>query len=143
MCCVIGVVIGLFFPQVFNSLADNTLVGLGTYGSLVQTDQTLNDITDIPNQIIDSIGGFLGGGNNNPPAIQQDYLVAEIYPGLVSGLAAAYRVLALVLSLIGMVVVTYLSYSTAGAYEATKLQHKVKELEKRLEELESRTSSVQ
>lgn len=130
------VLTGLFLPQLYTSLADNSLQTWGTYSSLKNIDNGINAIISAPQGLINDIQNLFGGGS---PEIQNfQYAETQIYPGLVAGLSGLYRVLIIIIGLVGMGMIVYLSYSTTGAYTSAKLEHKVKLLEARIAALEAR-----
>lgn len=132
------VLTALFLPQAYTSLADNSLRAWGTYSSLKNIDNGINSIIAGPKDILDGIEDFFNGGNKDGDPEDFSYAETQIYPGLVNGLSGLYRVLVIVVGLVGMSLIVYLSYSTAGAYTSAKLDHKVKVLEARISELEAR-----
>lgn len=131
------VLTGLFLPQFYTSLADNSLHTWGTYSSLKSIDTGINALVSAPQGLINDIQNLFGGRSEEVQNFQ--YAETQIYPGLVSGLSGLYRVLVIVLSSFGMALIVYLSYSTAGAYTSAKLEQKVKLLEARIAELEAKS----
>lgn len=124
----------LFVPQLYDTVADNSLKAWGTYQTVVNIDQGIDDALATPQGILNGIQSLFGGATNENEDF--DFAQTEVYPGLVAGISGIYRTLAIVLSLVAMALILYLSYSTDGAYTAAKLDHKVKQLEKRLAALE-------
>lgn len=141
--------ISLFAPQIYNTLADGTLKNIGTYKTITDIDNSisLDSIKDVPQNIWESIKNIFepqdsSNQQNQKPSTSTEskgLLEGSLYTGLVALLGFIYRVLGIALSIGGLILITYLSYSMAGATDMDDLKSRYALLEKRVAELESRT----
>jgi hypothetical protein len=121
----------LFVPQFFSSAADATLHSLGTYGTIESADSQIGQVTNAPQSVIDGISNLFNPDSQQTPSGSETnpgWLLGQVYPGLVSGLGLIYRLMALFGSVIGLVVVVYLSYTIDASVEVAKLKKQVEEL---------------
>jgi hypothetical protein len=138
----------LFVPQVYAGLADQTLQQTGTLTTIRDFDKNISTVTTAPQDIWQGILNLFGGSTNNTAtptetAVKSGPLENSLYPNLVNTITLIFRALALIISIAGMLVVIYLSYSTLGASKLTKLQSEYEELRKRMVQLEtSNTTTV-
>lgn len=128
------VLVALFAPGVYITMSDWSLHQIGTYDSLVQFDKQINSVVSGPQNIWNGIQDLFGGADH--PGQPAQPLENQVYPGLVSGLAFIYRILCLSLSLIGMGVLVYLSYTTASQTEVEMLKRRVHYLEQKINHAE-------
>lgn len=135
---------GLFTPQLYTMLADLTLKQTGTLETLQMLDEQfiINDIAETSEDLLQDIENFFTGDEEESTDEQEQGGIFErnIYPGLVKLIASIYRILATFLSIIGLIVIVYLSYATSGAGDIQKLKSRVVKLEERLKQLEGEPS---
>lgn len=145
-------IIGVFIPSAFTKLSDLSLKASGTYERIQEIDQSLPkaNIKETSNLIIDDIVGFFTGkisGQEEDDGFSEigvgsdnknlGLLEKNLYPSLVSTVAFIYRALAVLTSIIGLVVIVYLSYATTGITDVYRLKKRVTELEGRVAHLEN------
>lgn len=127
----------LFLPQVYNSGADLMLRQAGTYTTIRSLDKNIAAIGNVPGNILGNLGNiFNSGGSTQTNSDKPGFLESQLYVSLINLIGFLLRIFTLILSLIGMGVVLYLSYSTAGVTQSAELQIRVKQLEERLSALE-------
>lgn len=123
----------ILLPQIYEQLADSSLRTAGTYSAIVDIDTKVGNVTNLPGNVIDSIGDFFSGGNRTPSQNSSSTNITnEFYPRLVSGLGGIYRLLALIVGFAGLGVIVYLSYTTASLVKVADLKRRVELLEHRL-----------
>jgi hypothetical protein len=132
-------IISLFIPTVFNSLANYTLENMGTLTSIQDIDKSisLDTVLEPTQNVIDEITSWWPWNNTqeniqtNSNATQKTKgpLETNLYPSLVSFIENTYRIVTLLLSIIGMVVVIYASYATGNVHQIDRLEKRVKYLE--------------
>lgn len=128
--CIVFVLLSLFVPQVYTAAADWSLHQLGTYDTLVDFDEQIDSVLSAPQNLIGNIQELFGAEQAAGEPVRP--LQRQVYPGLVAGLGLGYRLLCLILSLIGMGVLVYLSYTTASQTEVEMLKQRVQRLEQGL-----------
>lgn len=130
---------GLIFTPLYKFLADQTLKQAGVYDSVVGIDGEINKITGPGDSIIDGIQDLLGRDKEKNEAEKAEgdgLLQRAVYNNLRGLLTLIYRVLAVVIGVIGMIAVVYLSYAIGFAADYVRLQEDISILEKKVEELE-------
>lgn len=123
----------MFLPQIYTSAADNSLKAWGTFATLQSIDSGVQNLISAPQNIFWGIQNLFG--TTPTPTEKFNYAESQVYPTLVNNLSLIFRLLAGGISILGMLVIIYLSYATGGVYEAAKLKQRVKELETRVDEL--------
>lgn len=138
--------LSLFAPQIYNGIADNTLKSIGTYQAIKDFDTKvpIESLTEAPQNIWNDIKNIFYTQDPNPTTTSTEstnskgLLEGSLYVGLTDLFAFILRILGISISIGGLVLITYLSYSTAGATDIDILRSKYNSLEKRIKELESR-----
>lgn len=138
--CIILVFSGLLFAPLYKFLADQTLKQAGVYESVVGIDGEINKITEPGGNIIDGLKDLLGRDKEDNIASEkaedEGLLQRAVYNNLRGLLTLIYRVLAIVIGIVGMIAVVYLSYTIGFAADYVRLQADISVLEKRVEDLE-------
>lgn len=133
----------LFIPAIYNKVADLSLKGIGIHSAIVDFDDTIdiNSFTEAPGDIVDTIINLFGGTSNDTNSEETNpddigYLEDSLYPLLVDLISFLYRSIAAILSLLGLIVIVYLSYATSGVTDNDALMHNYAILQQRVENLE-------
>lgn len=142
---VIIILSGLFIPKAYELLADFSLEQVGVKDNIIQLDESLNvnSVIDIQDNIVDGFLDLISNQDSSDETADQTeqsvgYFEENIYPSFVDIFAFIYRVLAVVIGLLGLVAIVYLSYITSGATDTQDLKSKVAHLEQKVQMLESR-----
>jgi predicted PurR-regulated permease PerM len=130
--CAVVALSALFWPVPYQFLAEQSLRAAGTESTFLQIDEQIGKVD--PQNWWDKFDDLFGGStsnNTNAPAKSNNYLMQQVYPGLVQSVAAVWRVIGFVLSVIIMLFGTYLSYSTYAASKIVHLERELAELKRR------------
>jgi energy-coupling factor transporter transmembrane protein EcfT len=152
-------VVAIFIPGVFDAAADLSLKQAGTYENIRRIDEGMNPFDDAIEDVEEGVSNFWESvGDLFDPQSDQDtkenvdenaeadatdegesigestdeskgVLEANLYPALVSLISGILRLVTLIFSLVGMIILIYLSYTTGSAIEVEKLKARVKHLE--------------
>lgn len=134
--------LALFIPTTFDTVADFTLRQNGTYDQITQFDDTLSPILELPGDLLGGIGDLFGGQQDEEPAPETDGLLEEnLYPTIVSLVSGLLRVFTIVFSILGMIAIIYLSYTLEGSLSAHSMKKRVAELEDRIKALEAQLAT--
>lgn len=129
----------LFVPQIYLTVADFTLTQSGTLDSIRSIDKTISPLLRFQENIFNGIGDLLSSGQQETEQSDQTgYLEENLYSKLIDIYGGVLRIIALIISIAGMAVVIYLSYTVESSGELYHMRNKVKELENRIKLLESR-----
>jgi hypothetical protein len=131
----------LFLPQIYRGVADFTLTTAGTYQNMQKLDTQVNTVIQAPQNILDAIGNFLTGKQNEDKKTDNGFFVNSLYPSLVDTLGFFYRIFALILSIAALVAIIYFSYNFQSVDAMDKLKHRVDLLEKELKALRQGTGN--
>lgn len=133
---IITTIVGLFFGDVFTRLSDKTLQTVGVYTVLINIDEKvpISQLTDTATDLFDDFWNFFEPQDDEVISGyevegERGLLEANLYPVLVNLIAVIYRAFVTILSLMGMVFVTYLNYNTSEISKLKTLEKRVKELE--------------
>ncbi|MCA9385940.1 hypothetical protein KC717_04805 [Candidatus Dojkabacteria bacterium] len=142
---ILTTIVSLFGSDLFTQLADASLKKSGVHEVIQEVDSTLrfDFVKDSAEDIWDDLKGLFGGDEEVEQAEEivineEGVLETRLYPLLVNMIGNLYQYTTLILSLLGLILLTYISYATQSVQEAVKLDHKVNALEKRLRVLEHR-----
>ncbi len=132
----------LFLPQAYDYIADFTLKQAGTYEKIQQLDESfaINKITETSQNIWNDIENALSPDEQKEEAESEKFFEDNIYPSLVGITSFVFKASTLIVSLLGLVSITYLSYATGGYGNIEKLKREQKNLNERLKMLEKRMS---
>lgn len=135
---IIAALIALFIPQIFNTAADLTFHVSGNYEKIQDLDKNfpLNNLADLPQNIIDLITG-----GNQIDKTETKFFEKNIYPSLVESLGFFYRILTLIISIVGLIGIIYVSYAASSVTDTENLKIRYEQLEKRVKELETQIST--
>ena len=144
--CLFIALSSLFLPGIYKSLAQITLENAGILQTIRNIDSStdLNKLVQPGEQILNDLGNFLTGSQNNL-TVQTNTpgkMETEFYPGLVEGLGNIYIIVALILSLIGIIGAIYLSFTTSAIAQTQVLKNKYKKIEERLSTLEKKNEKI-
>lgn len=134
---IIGALVGVFTVAPFVKLAEHSLKNAGTLESLQKIDEAL-PVTKVISPVKDIVEKIKNMWNKNeinpntamPINEEVGLLEAEVYPHLVSLIAQTYRSATMLLSLLGLVLSVYMSFSVAGITELEELKNRIASLEK-------------
>lgn len=134
----------VFLPSVYEDLTDRGLKATGTYDLIVEVDDGISQIQDIPQNLFDGLQSLFGGEQPLEDQTSNTLLEDTLYVGLVSTISGLIRLIVIAVTLLGLILLTYIQYSIGGAADVHKLERRVRELEDRLadmqlEELETST----
>jgi hypothetical protein len=130
--------VGIFFQAPFTALAEYSLEQNGTLTTIRSIDKnlTLEGLKESGKSLVDTIGSWFGQKDANQPTSPTNNaegpLEKEVYPGLVSSVAGLMRGLTVVLSIVGMALAIYLSFTVSGTTEIEQLKQRITILEQRI-----------
>ena len=140
--CAVVVILALFYAPPFLYLSDNSLHGIGIYTSLENADRRIQSLQ--PGEVVEGVGDWFNNlfnkgnqGQPKPDDYEPGFLMTEIYPNMMQGLAVIYRVLTVILGLLLMVFAIYFGYSTYGAARVLHLEVEVAKLKQSIAELQN------
>jgi hypothetical protein len=102
-------------------------------------DLYLNDINQTSQDIFSDLEDLFSSkedGNDEKEDTSQGLIEKSLYPGFIELLSVIYKILTIFLSVIGMIIIIYLSYATLSVRETTSLEQRIKNLERDLAELQ-------
>lgn len=135
----LGAIIGLISIRPFVYFAEKSLQQSGTLETLRKVDTVLplNEVITPVKDFWETIKNLWNGEEptEQPPTQPESddekvgMLEGEVYPQLVVTVAKSYRGATMALSVLGLVLSIYLSYTVAQSGEMEKLKKRVEELE--------------
>lgn len=128
----------LFLPNVYTQVASNSLETAGTLTTVRSFDQGIQNISNVPQNIWEGIQNLFGQKADSTTKTETGPLEQDLYPQLVSSVGGIFRIVALIIGTIGLVIILYMSYATTGAVESVKLKKDIAELRHKILELENR-----
>lgn len=139
---IVLVLSGLFVPQIYEFLADQSLRRAGLLTGIQEVDGRIGSVSKPGKNIVDNVLDLIGQGeksaNDAKTGDKKGILERTVYDNLVSLFTLIYRLLAVLVGLAGMLLIIYLSYAVGFAADYVGLQTRVSQLEARLTELEQR-----
>ncbi len=149
-------IVAIFLPGVFDTAADLSLKQAGTYENIRKIDEKINPFDSAIDDVEEGVSNFWedledlfsqkdeasvdessenDSESGEAASLEEDskgVLESNLYPALVSLISGILRLVALVTSLVGMIVLIYLSYTTGSAIEVEDLKARVRQLEENL-----------
>lgn len=128
----------LFVPSIYTQVADFSVKQSQVYVSIQNLDKTISPLFNLGGSIFD---GIFGGNSQT-----EDKKVVEdtILPGVVDLIGELFRLVALIVSIAGLIGLTYFSYSFENVFEVSELKAENKTLkdsyfamDKRIKQLEA------
>ncbi len=135
---VLAVLSALFIPSIYESTVDQGLQTAGTYELIIEIDNNLSQIQNIPNNVVEGLQGLFGGssGQHSNAEVEAGFLEDTLYLGLVLGVSAILRVAVISMGVAALILLTYVQYSVGGAADIATLETRVRELESRIADLQ-------
>ncbi|HEQ65396.1 MAG TPA: hypothetical protein ENN64_01020 [bacterium] len=136
-------IIGIFFPNIPESLADLTLQKAGVYEQIREIDQSSpQNLLDEAKDMFNNLFGVFNDTDENFSDIDETeddkgFLEKTFYASLVAILAIIYRYIAIIASFLGQILIIYLSYAASGVIDARKAERRLDELNSRVRYLET------
>lgn len=148
----------IFTPKLYNYGVNQVLKISGTTSTIEQIDKYFTiekyteETTDIYNEILDFLGLDNDWNKNNdskqktdntsmnetPSLEKEGPLMSILYPKIEGLLSLIIKTATILFSTIGMLLITYISYTLQGFQNSRILENEIKILKKRVETLESK-----
>ncbi len=128
---IILILSSLFLPVFYDILADGTLRVLDLKTPLESLDKNLDKLPNT-DEIWDELEGIWGGGEEDKIDVQISGAQSPsgVYFSVVSKLSLVYRVIAVIISFLMLIFITYLRYGMVGSSEIFNLQADLTKLRK-------------
>jgi hypothetical protein len=136
----IVLLIFLFLPNQITSLVDMGLKQTDLYISIVDFDHQLQSAGDLPQTAVDSFFNLIDkNGKLFPNRTMADkkqpevgLLESKLYPVILNSCVFLIRTVVIVLSLAGLIMIVYMSFSVESISEVERLKARVAHLEAKL-----------
>ena len=124
----IGSISAIFIPFIYKAPIENYFSESFFGIQLQYADSTLTTVGSVPADLKNKIESLFGKDN-----ISDSEFRSELYPSFINLISVLFRAFIFVISILLMIVATYMRYSFAGIRDYHKLEKRVKELEENLE----------
>jgi hypothetical protein len=142
VCLAVVALTAVFAPDLYRRAATASLEQIGVLAQVRSLDDqlVLNDVADVSGDLLGRVQEFLGQPAPAPSTTPREptrLIEQNLFPGLVSIVAALFRLGALVLSLSGMVGLVALNFAAALYADRQRMQTEVAALQARVASLEA------
>jgi len=126
-------------PSIYNTLSDFALKQGGVYEKIQEIDENyiVNYIPESTEDFWSDVESIFTNDQEEVEEIEEGFFEENIYPSLVKSLATLIRYFVLLISILGIVLIIYISYTLIGSTDIQKLKKEFRILSQRVDLLES------